>query len=151
MNRPTRQRTILFTVAFTIVLAIQGVAAAPPQTPNPVLAFTGQQHVEVNGKQLIRYWYEVANKDQYPAEMFAPAPDLPPCGQNTKSSRTWVEIYDQRGKYLYGYCALTKPEEMNRLAFTLESDTVPPSWVYVEINDRKTGKKYKSNLAETTQ
>jgi len=27
---------------------------------------------------------------------------------------------------------------------------VPPSWVYIELNDRQTNTKYKSNLAETT-
>jgi hypothetical protein len=27
---------------------------------------------------------------------------------------------------------------------------VPPSWVYIEMKDRKTNTKYKSNLAETT-
>jgi len=29
-------------------------------------------------------------------------------------------------------------------------DEVPPSWVYIEMTDRKTNTKYKSNLAETT-
>ncbi len=27
-----------------------------------------------------------------PADMFAQAPDLPPCGSNTKASRTWVDL-----------------------------------------------------------
>jgi hypothetical protein len=31
----------------------------------------------------------------------------------------------------------------------MEEGVLPPSWVYVEINDRQTNTKYKSNLAET--
>lgn len=146
-----RKKTILFSVALTLVFAIQGVAAAPQQLPNPVLAFVRQESAEVGGKQIVRYWYEVTNKDKYPAEMFVAAPDLPPCGQNAKAARTWVDIYDQRGRRLNGFCALTKPADLDKLSFTLDSETVPPSWVYIELNDRQTGTKYKSNLAETTQ
>ena len=76
MKRFMRKQTILFATAFTLVLAIHGVAAAP-DFPNPVLAFTGQEHVESGGKQMIRYNYHVANKDKYPDELFAPAPNPP--------------------------------------------------------------------------
>jgi hypothetical protein len=94
--------------------------------------------------------YGVLNYDAYPNEMFAAAPDLPPCGTNTKSSRTWVDIYDQSGKRLYGFCALAKPADLNKIWFALEEHIVPPSWIYIELNDRKTNTKYKSNLADTT-
>ena len=90
------------------------------------------------------------NKDSYPAEMFAAAPALPPCGANTKSSRTWVDIFDSRGKRLYGFCALGKPADLSRIWFALEVGVVPPSYVYIELNDRQTNTKYKSNLADTT-
>jgi hypothetical protein len=92
----------------------------------------------------------VENFNAYPNEMFAAAPDLPPCGKNTKSARTWVDIYDQSGKRLNGFCALGKSADLNQIWFALESDVIPPSWVYIELNDRKTNTKYKSNLAETT-
>jgi hypothetical protein len=82
--------------------------------------------------------------------LFAAAPALPPCGTNTKSSRTWVDIYDQRGKRLYGFCALSKPSDLNKIYFTMEAEIVPPSWIYIEMTDRQTNTKYKSNLAETT-
>jgi hypothetical protein len=142
------KKTILCSIAFGLILALQSAAAQ--QLPNPVLAFTGQEQVDVGGKQFIRYRYDVANKDEYPADMFAPAPNLPPCGQNAKSARSWVEIYDQRGKRLQGFCAFTKPADLDKLWFTLESEIVPPSYVYIEITDRQTGTKYKSNLADTT-
>ena len=90
------------------------------------------------------------NKDAYPADLFAPAPALPPCGMNRKSSRTWVDIFDQRGKRLYGFCALGKPADLNGIWFAMEADVIPPSWIYIEMNDRQTNTKYKSNLADTT-
>ena len=141
--------SVLSVLTFTLVLVMQTVAAAPP-TPNPVLVFLGSEPFDSGGKQKLRYSFDVANKSAYPAEMFAPAPDLPPCGTNTKSARTWVDVYDQQGKRLNGFCALSKPDDLNKLWFALDIDTVPPSWIYIELLDRKTGTKYKSNLADTT-
>jgi len=109
----------------------------------------GTEPYEASGKQFIRYRFDVLNKDAYPADLFAAAPALPPCGANTKSSRTWVDIFDSRGKRLYGFCALGSPANLSGIWFALESDVVPPSWVYIEMNDRQTNTRYKSNLAET--
>jgi hypothetical protein len=61
-----------------------------------------------------------------------------------------VDIYDQSGKRLNGFCALGKPADLNEIWFAIEPGVVPPSWVYIEMTDRKTNTKYKSNLAETT-
>lgn len=118
--------------------------------PNPVLYLTGTEAFSQGGKDYIRFKYDVDNKDAYPADLFAPAPGLPPCGMNKNSSRTWVDILDQRGKRLYGFCALGKPADLNGIWFSVPADEVPPSWVYIELNDRQTNTKYKSNLAETT-
>ena len=122
-----------------------------PVLPNPVLYLTGYELYEAGGKQWKRYQYAVENFAAYPDSMFAAAPDLPPCGENKESSRTWVDIYQQDGKRLYGFCALGKSAGLNSIWFSLEPDALPPSWVYVELTDRKTNTKYKSNLAETTQ
>lgn len=149
MNTFTRKKAVLAVATLILVFATHGSAAAPV-IPNPVLYFMGAESVEISGKQMIRYRFDVANKDQYPNEMFAPSPDLPPCGANTKSSRTWIDVYDQRGKRLNGFCALGKPADLNGIWFGLETEIVPPSWVYIEMNDRKTNTKYKSNLADTT-
>ena len=144
-----KQSLLLFPVLLLVMLATQRVASAPP-LPNPVLYLMGIEAFDQGGKHFIRYNYDVDNKAAYPADMFAPAPALPPCGANTKSSRTWVDIYDSRGKRLYGFCALGKPEDLNKIWFALEESVIPPSWVYIELNDRQTNTKYKSNLAETT-
>jgi hypothetical protein len=91
----------------------------------------------------------VFNKQLYPAAMFAAAPSLPPCGLNASASRSWVDFFDQAGKRLYGFCALGDPAQLGQIWFALEEGAVPPSWVYIEINDRQTNNRYRSNLADT--
>ena len=143
------RRTLLAGVTLIFVLAVQGVASAPV-IPNPVLYFLGPEYVEIGGKQMIRYHYDVENKSVYPDNMFAPAPELPPCGANTKSARTWVDVYEQTGKRIFGFCAFSKSADLSKIWFAMEADKIPPSYIYIELNDRKTNTKYKSNLADTT-
>jgi len=146
------RKSVVFIASVQLLLfTTGGVARAQRPLPNPVPMFTGQQVFVAGGKQMIRYRYTVINADTYPSELFAAAPELPPCGTNTKASRTWVDIFDQSGKRLNGFCAFEKPGDLNKLWFALESGVIPPSWVYIEMTDRKTGTKYKSELSETTQ
>ena len=143
------RRTLLTLFCFILVLTTQSVASAPV-LPNPVLYFLGPEYVEISGKQMIRYRYDVENKNVYPDDMFAKSPSLPPCGANTQAARTWVDLFDQSGKRLHGFCALGKSADLGGIWFALEADKVPPSYIYIELNDRKTVTKYKSNLADTT-
>ena len=149
MSRFTRKKTVPAVLTLVLLFAVKGVASAPV-LPNPVLYFLGSEVIEKDGKQFVRYNYDVFNKDQYPSELFAAAPNLAPCGSNTKSARTWVDIYEQNGKRLNGFCNLGKPADLHGIWFTLEISAIPPSWIYIEMNDRATNTKYKSNLAETT-
>lgn len=150
MTFNSRKRLLVLLPGLLLVLiATQNVASAPP-LPNPVIYLMGTEPFTQGGKDFIRYRYDVFNKESYPDAMFAAAPALPPCGANTKSSRTWIDIYNQSGKRLYGFCAFSKASDLNKLYFTMEADIVPPSWIYIELNDRQTNTKYKSNLAETT-
>ena len=143
------KRTLLAVVTLILVLAVQGIASAPV-LPNPILYFLGPEYVEIGGKQMIRYHYDVMNKDLYPDDMFAKSPNLPPCGTNTQAARTWVDIYNQSGKRLNGFCALGKSADLGKIWFAMEESVIPPSYIYIELNDRKTNTKYKSNLADTT-
>ena len=149
MHTKFKTRSLLFFPLLIVMLSARAVVSAPP-IPNPVIYLTGTETLQQGGKTFIKYRYDVFNKDQYPAAMFAAAPNLPPCGKNTKSSRTWVDLYDQSGKRLYGFCALTKPADLDQLYFAMEQNVIPPSWIYVEMTDRQTNTKYKSNLAETS-
>lgn len=144
------RKAILFVMTFAVVLATQSTLAAPP-LPNPILIFIGQEPAVVGGENIVRYMFDVFNKNEYPAEMFAAAPDLPPCGSNKNAARTWVDIYDQRGTRLNTFCALTKVADLNKIWFAMPADKIPPSYVFIEMTDRKTNLKYKSNLSETVQ
>jgi hypothetical protein len=144
-----KQSLLLFPVLLLVMLATQNVASAPP-LPNPVLYLMNTEPFQLNGKSFIRYRFDVFNKGDYPDALFAAAPALPPCGANTKASRTWVDIYDQRGKRLNGFCAFGKSGDLGLLWFALEEDVIPPSYIYIEMTDRQTNTKYKSNLADTT-
>jgi hypothetical protein len=151
MNLSIRRKgSLLLASLFLVGLMADKVSPAPVPLPNPTLIFIGAEPYQANGKPFMRYNYMVTNLADYPNDMFAAAPDLPPCGANKKSSRTWVDIYDQSGKRLYGLCALTNHDGLGQLWFALEQDVVPPSWIFIELNDRKTNTKYKSNLADST-
>jgi hypothetical protein len=132
----------------TVTLGATPARADP--IPNPILYMTSTEFYTANGHNWIRYRYDVLNKAAYPAAMFAAAPGLPPCGNNTNSSRSWVDFFDQRGHRLYGFCALGSPANLGSIWFSMEEGVVPPSYIYIEINDRQTNTKYRSNLADTT-
>lgn len=141
-----------FTLAGTLALSLAATAsAAEAQTPpNPVLYLTGLEHYTTSGGNFVRYRYDVLNKSDYPAAMFAAAPSLPPCGRNANSARTWVDFFDGRtNRRLYGFCALGNPQQLNGIWFATPEGTVPPSYVYIELIDRQTNQRFRSNLADT--
>ena len=147
----TKTITMIFASLMLTMLASARTSQPPtPILPNPVLYLTSTEFFSQGGKDFIRYNYDVLNKDAYPDALFAAAPALPACGKNTNSSRTWVDIFDSRGQRLYGFCAFSKSADLGKLWFALEDGVIPPSYVYIELNDRQTNTKYKSNLADTT-
>ena len=144
----------ILTIASTAaILGTTGGSAAgqgPSTLPNPILYLTSTEQYTANGTSFIRYRYDVLNKDAYPAAMFAAAPNLPPCGNNANSSRTWVDFYNGRtNARIYGFCALGSPQDLSQIWFALPEGTIPPSYVYIELSDRQTNTKYRSNLADT--
>jgi hypothetical protein len=150
MSFTTRKKASLFLLLALCMTATPTAPAAPAELANPVAYLMGQDYYEQDGKQWVRYSIGVLNYDAYPDELFAPAPNLPPCGLNTKAARTWVEITDLGGKRIYGFCALGSNGDLNKLWFAMEAGVVPPSYVYVILNDRQTGKTYKSAPVDTT-
>jgi hypothetical protein len=148
--RLTKRIAMILATMMLAMMASDRTTHAIPPLPNPVLYLTTYEPYTTGGKNFVRYSYDVLNKADYPAELFAAAPALPPCGRNTNASRTWVDFYDQSGKRLYGFCALGKPDDLGKIWFALEEGVIPPSWIYIEMTDRQTNIKYKSNLAETS-
>lgn len=119
--------------------------------PNPQLTFTGtQNYTGSDGNPYVKYSLSVSNWSSYQNSMFTAAPSLPPCGLNTNSSRTWVNIYNATNNdYVYGFCALGSAEDLTALWFGVLQGTNPPQSVYVTINDRQTGVVYRSNTVVT--
>jgi hypothetical protein len=146
-----RKAATLLAVLFLACAAADAPShARQSRLPNPVLFLQQVEPVKIGGKEMLRYRFGVENAGAYPDTMFAASPELPPCGQNKKASRTWVDVFAQDGKRLQGFCAFGKASDLNSIWFALEGDAVPPSWVYIELNDRSTNTKFKSNLAETS-
>jgi hypothetical protein len=140
---------LLASVMLTTLASGATSNATQSTLPNPVLYLTSTNIFTSGGKTFVRYNYDVLNKEVYPAALFAQAPALPPCGINTKSSRSWIDLFDSRGKRLFGFCAFSKPADLGTLWFAMEEGEIPPSYIYIEINDRQTNTKYRSNLADT--
>ena len=151
--KPSISKIVMYSFPCLILVVLTaGVAFSQARPlPNPVLYPVGQELFEAKGKQMIRYNYDVSNFNEYPDALFAPAPTLPPCGANTKAARTWVDVLDQSGKRLNTFCGLRSAKDLNGIWFALPADEIPPSYIYIEMNDRQTSTKYKSNLAETSQ
>lgn len=104
--------------------------------PAPKLELAGTEEYKVGEEDFTRYRLSVANWESYPPELFEPSPDLPPCGLNTESSRTWIDIFNQDGVRIYGFCALAFSEELRDLWFAVKMGESPPESVYIVMTDR---------------
>jgi hypothetical protein len=112
----------------------------------PILAYRHSEQYAVDAVKWDRYRLTVTNRSSFPASMFAPAPDLPPCGLNTNASQSWVDIYDgTTNARIYGFCALSSPDELNDIWFAVPRWTQPPPSVYITITDRRANVVYTSN------
>jgi hypothetical protein len=132
-------------VASALVLPVAQSSYCFKCLPSPSLVYKGKENYSVGGTAYTRYKLAVANRDDYPASLFKPAPDLPPCGLNNNSARTWVNIYNSSGSYIYGFCALSSPSDMDGLWFAVAKGKTPPKSVYLTLNDRKCKIILKSN------
>jgi len=120
--------------------------ALPPALPNPVVSFTGSEKYQVSGQTWIRYKLSVTNYAAYPNSIFAAAPNLPPCGANKNSSRTWVNIYQAAtNSFVYGFCAFNSAADLTSLWFAVQRGQPVPSPVIVVLSDRQLNKNYISN------
>ncbi|MGH2357008.1 MAG: hypothetical protein ACRDGJ_03220, partial [Candidatus Limnocylindria bacterium] len=110
--------------------------------PVPVLEIVGVESYD-NGRWN-RYRLQVANAADFPAELFAHAPNLEACGASQHSARSWVDINDEFGAHITLFCALTDPDGLRDLYLSRKAGVAPPT-VYVEITDRLTGVVHRSN------
>ncbi len=131
---------LVFISFFVIVMmTIQAFAAdnCRKTYPNPVIKI---DKTDAEG----RVYIPVTNRSVYDNEMFRKAPELPACGANANSSRTWVDIYNaDTNTKLYGFCGLGSKDDLKNLWF---KPTTFKGRAYIIINDRACQKSYKSNI-----
>ena len=111
-----------------------------PDLPAPQLVL--ESTTTLNGN--VSFEFNVSNYTSFPNELFAPAPDLAPCGGNTSSSRTWVDIYDGNGNSLYGFCGFRQASDLNLLWLQVPIAQWPAE-VYIKMTDRRCNITYTSN------
>lgn len=137
----------LLIIFFAIIFAQSNLNAQTANPPQPILKFNGTENYEANGKKWIRFRLEVVNRAKFPNEMFAEAPDLPACGLNKNSSRTWIDVYAP-SKRAYGFCALTSNRYLADLWYAVEQGARIPKYAYIVMRDRLNNKIYTSNKVE---
>ncbi len=118
-----------------------------PILMKPVLAFLGTENYTVDGTPYTRYRLSVSNWQLYPQELFVLGGYT--CGENTNASRTWVDIYTGSGESfsrIYGFCALSNPQQLTDIWFALPQGQTPEPEVYVVLTDNQTGNTFASDL-----
>jgi hypothetical protein len=125
------------------LVAASSVMASAQPLPPPILKYVTQYPVPPG---LIHVDITVLNWAAYAPVLFAPAPNLPPCGLNPVSSRTWVDIFNARtGARIYGFCSLGAPYNLLRLWFAT-APAAKPKYVYITLTDRLTHRRVRSNI-----
>ena len=125
-----------------------------PDLPDPQLELveSGREYADYQGTKYVNYQFRVANWKKFPAELFAAAPDLPPCGQNPNASRTWTDTYDAEwGIRLYGSCGAIEDFKGLYARVPVKKGDDPPKAVFLTLQDRKCSITYKSNTVELSE
>jgi len=126
------------------------VRNAADAVPTPVLAFLGTEEREAGGQARVMYQLSVENRLDFSDALFAPAPELPPCGSNKASARTWVDIFVsirpgmEPSRRVYGHCGVYSAQALGALWFSVPKAAPPPCGVTVALRDRQTERVYRS-------
>ena len=120
--------------------------ACYPDLPAPQVAIIGKETEQssVRGKRFTTYHFDVTNWKSFPDELFDLSPELPPCGENPDSSRTWLQIYADGGKFIYSFCVLSGGSS-NGGWFAFEEGSPQPDAVVIVLTDRACHNRYVSN------
>lgn len=148
MSKNVRQKLVSSAVPADLLRGVVygGVAVAMGEVPLPLTFLDRTQTYTAGGHTFTRYRLRVDNAAAFPPELFAPAPTLPPCDSNPNAARTWVQIYNAgNNQYIYGFCALSAPAQLNSIWFAVQQGNVVPNAVYIKLIDRQTDKTYQSN------
>jgi len=133
-------------------------AKVPPSVnPNvlaPKLIFKSSQSVASrNGKSLTSVVLSITNWADFPPELFASAPNLPPdpCGpgwdypKESHDRRALLTVYSRDKKQIYVCHPYPSPKSLGFIRFYIEQGKLMPSGFLVVLKDRLKGTAYESN------
>lgn len=130
-------------LAFIIVAL--SITALGQSMPKPKLKLVGVTDGMNNGFAVKVYELEVVNRVEISDEFFIAAPALPPCGTNADSSRTWINLYDEKSVRIYGWCTIRTNGELASLRFMMRAADNPPKKLFIDLMDRAEGVILRSN------
>jgi hypothetical protein len=108
-------------------------AACETDCLTPNLAFKETKQTG-EGSLFDEYDFTVTNRASFPASLFAPRP-----GATTCISQTRVDFYDaSTNQYIYGFCGLGSPSDLDNIWFAVPRWTQPPAGVYLKFIDQTT-------------
>ena len=129
-------------------------AKVSPVVLAPRLVFKNSESVALrNGKKVTSVVLAIANWQDFPAESFASAPNLPPdpCGpgwgfpKETRDQRMLLTVYSRDKKQTYVCHPYPSTKSLGFIRFYLEQGKPMPSGFLVVLRDRLKGTTYESN------
>jgi hypothetical protein len=123
----------------------------PERVIPPSIEMTGKQETKPRDRVMTTYLFTVTNWDRYPAEWFQPLKSLDPgsCAGESTDARMLAHIWAEVGEkppQKAGCKALNSPQDLKSVETLPTGGALPkPDMVFVVLEDRLAGKKYKSN------
>ncbi len=131
----------------TVFIALS-ITTFGQSTPKPQIRLVGVTDTVNNGYAMKTYEVEIVNRADYSNQLFQESPALPPCGKNPNAARTWVNIYNERGGRVYGWCAIKENGELASLRFNIAEAAPQPKKLFIDLVDRFEGRVLRSNKVD---
>lgn len=132
-------------IYLAFVLIALSINALGQNMPKPKIRLVNASDAVANGNAIRLYEIEIVNRAEISDELFMAAPALPPCGRNNDSSRTWINIYDEKSVRLYGWCAIKSNGELASLKLAVAATDPQPKKIFIDLIDRAEGRILRSN------
>jgi hypothetical protein len=131
-------KVVLIVLAFALAAVAQGL-------PRPEIRLVGVADAVNNGYPVKAYEIEVVNRGEYSDDLFLQTAVLPPCGKNPNASRTWINLYVDRGARIQGWCVIKDSGELASLRFNIAARAPQPKTIFIDLVDRFEGIVVRSN------